>query len=187
MNFNSKKIKIITLIPILVLIIGTSAFFIFNDKNNSKNQVAPLPEVAQEDEINLNPATEEDIQRAEQNKENLSKRIDQENQKPQEPEAGTKLETKPTITYAGQYGNNVEIGGFASVFEDGGKCVANFTKDSSSFSREVSAVKGAQSVDCPVISVASTDFPTKGTWTVKLSYESAKYQGTSENKNFEVK
>lgn len=171
---------------IILLVIAVIVSILIIDQDSNKLEVASIPNTqTQEPDPSTNPATQEDIARAEENKEKLSEKIEAEKAQAQNPTTGQK-EVKPVITYAGQYGNTIEVGGYVDTFEEGGKCTATFTNGSTSFSKEVPSLRGAQSVDCPVISAQTTDFNPKGIWTVTLKYGSVSSSGSSDPKTLEV-
>jgi hypothetical protein len=139
------------------------------------------------DGINFDPATKEDNKRAEDNKDRI---IENENQLAnQSNSSGTdsKKVVKPTITYAGKFDNQVQVGAYVSgVFEDGGECTAEFTQGNLKFAKKVTAVKNVNSVDCPEMAANSSEFTNKGQWTVTVTYSSATASGTSEAKQLKV-
>jgi hypothetical protein len=143
-------------------------------------------EAQPEESINLTPPTPEDAQRVEENKQAI---IDRENKEKNTtpPPAGAKKAVKPIITYAGQYGSKVEVGGYTTgVFESGATCVVAFSKDGQGFSKSVTAVTNVNSMDCPVVEVPASEFSSKGSWTVTITYDSASANGTSDTKVIEI-
>lgn len=179
----NKKIKVLLIISLVFVLTGTIYFFAQRQNQSSKEQTVATEDRSSTD-IDLSPATEEDKKRADENKEKIVQDI--ETQKSSEPSTNLK-KVSPIITYAGQYGDIVEVGGNVNTLEDNGKCIAVFSNSSSSFERQVTAIRDAQSVNCPVISVPVKDFNPKGTWSVVLKYQSTTASGTSEIKNIEVK
>lgn len=177
----SKKLTFIA-----ITLVALAAISVFYIKNNSNNEQPKNPAGIQDD-INFTPPTAEDKQRVEDNKQrNVARDEALKDQTPQQP--NTKRSVIPTITYAGQYGQAVEIGGYVNgVFEDGGTCKATFSQSTNSFIKSVTAIKNTNSVDCPVMSANTNEFSSKGTWTVSITYISATAEGTSESKQIEVK
>ena len=184
--FKHKK-KIIIIVAIIFFAFIFSFVLI---KKNSQNNIQQSGTVGEETKINLNPPTQEDLKRAEENKQAIENR-DQliENQKNQNSSPGAIKTVKPVITYAGQYGQQVEVGGYVGdLFEDGGTCTAKFSKDGATpFSKSVQATKNANSVDCPVMIAKNDEFQTKGTWSVVVSYVSPNSTGYSDARTIEVK
>ncbi len=168
----------------LLIIIGAGAGYYIKTKND---KVADKPQTtAQGEQINLDPPTKEDAQRVADNKQQI---VDRDDALKAQPRSGSSQKSvKPVITYAGQYDGNVEVGGFVSgIFEDGGTCTATFTLGSAKVTKSVTAIKNANSVDCPAIVIGSNEFKQKGQWNLVLSYSSASYSGSSETKQIEVK
>lgn len=182
---SSKRLAIIALIPLLLV---TLAGYTFYKSTRGKDSSSPITvkktaNSTNSTGINMEPATPNDAKRAEENKQRI---IDREKNLSQQSTA--KKTVIPTITYASQYKDDVEIDGFVDgVFEDGGKCTATFKKDGSSFAKSSPGVKNVSSVSCPAIVAEVGEFSSKGTWTITLSYESSTASGTSTPKNIEVK
>lgn len=179
----NKKIIIILVICVLVGVLG---LFVFKNNRESLLTVSQ-PSTQEQQTINLNPPTKEDADRRDQKKnEILDRERSIENQKPSS--SGVKNPVKPVITYAGQYGSQIEVGAYvAGIFEDGGTCTAQFSNPGNeSLVKKVQAVKSASSVDCPVIAVKTGEFATKGTWSVLVSYDSSSATGSSDARTFEV-
>lgn len=182
------KNKIILLV-LFFFLTGGAAWIAIASKSTPEKTKVSSPSSANTNpvqKIDTKPATENDQVRVDDNKQRI---VDSQDKiAPTSPAAGKKT-VKPTITYAGQYSQVVEVGGYVSgVYEDGGSCTATFDRaGSNSFSRTTLGVKNVTSVDCPVISVPVSDFGTKGEWSVTLNYDSATAQGLSERKKIEVK
>lgn len=180
---SSKKFLIISLI-VALLAIGAGIAYYLNQRAHNSEQSPQSP--TSEETLNLNPPTKEDLQRVNDNKQgNLAREEALENQPA--PQPGTKKAVKPVITYSGQYGPAVEVGGYINgVFEDGGTCTATFTRGGASFSKSVQAVKNTNSVDCPVMMAQNSEFAQKGTWSVAVIYNSVSASGASDPKQLEV-
>lgn len=175
------KKQSIALVAVLVLAMITSGLLYAKNRNLDSSQPAS-PDATQAQDINFDPPTAEDAQRAADNKQRLTDQPSQPNASP-----GTKKSVKPTITGAGQYGEVVEISSFVGgVFEDGGTCTATFTSGGTSFTSSVQAVSNVNTVNCPTISVPISNFNPRGTWSVTISYSSNTAAGTSDPKQVEV-
>lgn len=161
-------------------------YTILSNKDDSSLSSSPDSSEDAEDIINLDPPTAEDIQRAEDNKDRI---VERENATPPTtPPANGKKNVTPVITYAGQYGAVVEVGGYTDgVFESSATCTATFTKSSHSLVKTVNAVQNTNAMDCPVMLANTSEFVEKGTWSVTISYNSATASGISASKQFEVK
>lgn len=178
---NRSNKKIIVIIAVVLLVIGGgSAFALTRGDKTSPSK--------DKEKVNLAPPTKEDAERVEENKQAVIKRQQDEKQAEQSgANSDSKESVSPTITYADQYQGQVEVGAFVSgVFEDGGTCTATFTNGSANFTKQVQAVRGANSVNCPVMQAPVSSFSPRGTWQVSVSYSSPSSSGTSESKQVEV-
>lgn len=134
--------------------------------------------------INYAPPSKNDREAVEANKKEIAER---EAKLEQTTTTSQKRTLQPIITYADQYDDVVEVGGYIAVFEEGGTCTATFKKGSVTITRSVAAVRGANSTDCPVITINTQEFNPKGLYTVTLSYDSPTTTGSTSPKEIEVK
>lgn len=174
--------KIIISIIIALIILGLGIYFVSNRNNNQTPVTEPTDT---QPAVNYDPPTKEDSERAESNKDRIIEREKSINELPTN-ESGLK-QVKPIITYAGQYGDSVEVGAYANVFEENGSCTATFTLGSTSVKKTVQSVRNANSTDCPVMQVGVSELGAKGTYSVVVSYNSQSSSGTSDSRQVEVK
>ena len=73
------------------------------------------------------------------------------------------------------------------IIEEDGDCTAQYTKDSTTFSRSSKGIANATNTVCYPIQTNASDFAVKGEWTVTLTYRSEKASGTSATYKFTVK
>ncbi len=173
------------MVLLVALLIAGVYLYSFRHSSNKSQQVAKKS--SGQSQTDLKPATSQDKQRASDNKTRIVEQEAQQNTQPSQT-PGTKKTVTPTITYASQYGNSVEVGGYVSgVFEDGGTCTVIFTKGSTSFAKTSTGVKNVNSVNCPALTAQSTEFSSKGEWMVTLSYSSESASGVSGPRQIEVK
>lgn len=174
---NKKRVVMFSLLLLAIVALCVAVYFLFFNKINSNK-------VTKSKNVNYNKPDKKDREDTQERKKEI---IDNQTENNESyPQSSTAV--SPIITYAGQYGKNleIEVGGYVSgIVESGGTCTAVFIKDSTTFKKEVSAVANANSVDCPVISVPYKEF-SKGTWNVRLIYSSSSYSGESGGKSFEV-
>lgn len=178
-----KKKKII--IPILLLVIALSGFIAYK-KFSGSQQHATVPETAKvdnNDDINFDPPTEEEKTNNDALKEKLGNDI------PQQPPAnGQKRNITPIISFWGQSQTSgaVEVGAFVSgVFEGGGKCTLNLSKDSQEATAATNATKDATTTTCGTISIARNSL-SAGKWKATVKYVSDSSEGSSEGIYIEV-
>jgi hypothetical protein len=148
-----------------------------------------------DDGINYSPATDEEKKAAEDHKDDLAN-----DDKDETPDTGNEPETPPAnkqkvspfITIANQfndeqYGNRVEIRSYVSgILESTGKCTVTFTKGASKVTWETSATPDATTTVCDTAMVPRTRFPSGGTWTVSVKYDSPKATGTSDSRTVDI-
>ena len=170
-------ILLVLMVTLLAAVIfGVKAFVSRSDKTATTGNSGET--------INYAPATEEEKRQADQHKESLAKQQEEEQNQP--PASGTKNVT-PIITDAGQYGDKVEVRAYVpSVVESGGKCTFTFKKGSSQVKRTIDTIPGPQSTQCDTVTVPVSEFPSKGTWALTVSYASASSSGTSSTQNVGV-
>lgn len=177
-----KNKKIIILVPLISLLLVAATALVFKNINSSSSPKPPKDIAPQ---MNLNAATEEEKDQADQNKQRILERDESIENKPQN---NSVKSVSPIITYAGQFGQAIEVGGYVpGIFEEGGVCKATFTLNTSTFTKSVGAVRNASSVDCPTISVGTSEFSQKGSWSVILAYSSNSASGSSALATVEVK
>lgn len=176
----SKKTTIILLLAILIIAGGILYYLKYVRADTATQETSTS-------DVNLSPSTEEDKKRAEDNKQRIVEQDEQLKTQGQQPSSASKKTVVPTITYADQYGSVVEVGSYVTgIYEDNGKCTATFTKGSASFAKSVNAVKNVNSVNCPAMSAPVSEFTSKGTWNVVVSYSSDTASGSSTAKQIEV-
>lgn len=174
-----KNKKILILSVAAVLLVGSILFYL---KVYHSRPPAESSAISPTETLNLDPPTDEERKNADDNKRAI---VDREQQLKDRPASTGKRTVKPFITYAGQFEpqNQIEVGGYVpGIFEEGGVCRATFSQGSSNFSKQVPATQNANSVNCPVIKAARSDFSPKGNWSVVLSYDSKTASGSSETK-----
>lgn len=170
----NKKIGIF----ILILLVALVAYIFWHIHNTDKiNSSDSSPE----NTVNLAPPTDEE-----------KKSGDEAKTKIPEGQANTSTSTGqktvvPIITYAGQYGDQAEVGAFVStIFEEGGTCTLTLANGATSKTTSVNAVRNANSVDCPVMAIKRSSL-TPGKWEATVSYKSNSATGSSEKRAFEVR
>lgn len=141
--------------------------------------------------VNLSPATAEEKKQAEDNKDKIAAEIDKNKAESTDQNGNpptVKKDGTVTITYSGLYGDNFEAGAFlGNVFEDGGTCTLTMKKGGLTVTRDSKGFKDVSSTTCTPFSIAKSEFKEVGTWTFKVSYNSATISGTSSEKTVEIK
>lgn len=177
----SKKNSIILGI-VALLVIGAAAY-LFADSQDNKAQESTSEGISEQQTINLDPPTEEDAERADDNKQRI---VDEQERQANQQNSG-RSSVKPVITYAGQYGSSVEVGGYVNVFEEDGNCTAELKQGNKTVSKSVTGVRSANSVDCPAIIIPVSEFNPRGNYSVVLKYNSSKNNGTSDSREINIR
>jgi cytoskeletal protein RodZ len=159
------KAKVIMAVIILLLLVaGVRALMADNNtqSGNKNTAAANSSETPNGAQPNLNPPTAEEKKDTEAHKDTLVQ---------QQANSGnqTSSSVTPIITSASADGVYAFISG---VFEDGGICTFSFTKNTEAFTKTTTGFKNATSTNCTPLSLSASDFPSAGTWTVILSYNS---------------
>lgn len=182
----NKKILTTVIIPgAIVIVLIVSCVWILLQKKSHDNTTtgqAPQPESL----VNYSPPTDREKQSGDSVKESVLQDEARRNQSPTQTTDGRRSVT-PVISYAGVYGNSVEVGAYVSgIFEDGGTCTLTLKKDSEQKTVSITSEKNANSVDCPVMSISKNSLSV-GSWDASVFYGSKAASGTSHIKTIEVK
>jgi len=184
-NKNKKRTKrinkkIVLLVLILLLLVGIGGY-IYLDQKKSAQPKNPTTDI---NKVNYGPPTQEELDETDAHKKALD---EQSKNNVTAPTPENKKTVSPTITYAGQYGSQVEASAFVSgIFEDGGKCNFVFKQNQTTIEKSTSAFKDATTSRCTNLSLPSSQFA-KGTWSATVTYSSNVAGGVSKSVSFEVK
>jgi hypothetical protein len=169
------------LLSALVVLLVAGGAFALNQRDTSPETSANSPNKT----LKASPPTEQEKQSGDQVKSDVLADEQKHNGSSSQTTSG-KRNVSPTITYAGVYGNSIEVGAFVNgIFEDGGKCTLVLQKGSSRLTTTVTAVKGSNNVSCPVMSVPRSSIQT-GSWQATVSYSSSAAEGQSSPQTVEV-
>lgn len=175
-NKKSYKNKLVPLIIIAALLLTAAVFVGWRIHHRTTPQNVTLGP----GEINFNPPTKEEQQAGDEKKEEITKEQDT-------PPTTPTGKADVVVTYASQYENGVEVGGYVSnIVEEGGTCKLTLSNDTKTLTATTTGVANAHSTDCPAL-VISRDKLSTGTWTAILSYSSAKASGSAQPKDVIVK
>lgn len=170
--------KPLLLIPLLLLALVAGGLFVYlRNRSNSTKETASVTTQPEGEKIDLSPPTEEDKQNVDAHKKELGAQ-----DKPQNPAPNTTSQTvSPVITYAGQYGQDVEVAArIPGILEDGGTCKYVFSRDSLQVTKETAGLKDARDTLCTPLKVPRGEFSQAGEWVVKVTYTSSANTGTSQ-------
>lgn len=173
---SNKKALIIGVVILLILAVCV-ALYLKNRHNNSE-QVTTSP--TSQEEVNLNPPTEQDKQEAATHKEQLS----QASGDPTPPPTNGKV--TPVITSWGQSNGKVEVAArVPGILEEGGICTLTLKKGDVTRSGTSLGIANVSEVSCGFIAISRSTL-TAGEWSATVAYSSSKATGVSEPKTITV-
>lgn len=169
----SKKKKVIIFIVVLVLLAGGA--YAFMRDTSVRNSDTPAEE--ESDTINFTPATDEEKQETEDNKQRIIN--EQENATPP-PADGSRRQVGVTVTSADANAVFVNVSG---VIEDDGTCTATFTRSGTTVTHSGAGIANVSYTQC---SVRPSTPLSSGNWQVVVTYTSPNAEGRSEAFAFTV-
>lgn len=176
-----KKLFVVFILLVLLLIASGGVLYKYRINRNSTAPAAETNPPGTE-KLDLSPATKTDQQQADQHKEDLIKKEEQQSPAPAEGNS-----VKPTIISASYSNSKVTVRSFIpGIVEDNGTCTLTLTQGSQKVTKQGPAVRNAQTTDCAPLSVERSEIPSSGTWKATIAYKSAVSSGTSDEKSVEV-
>lgn len=164
----SRKAILIGCLVFGLIVFSGFAYTQLRDDHQVSNQPSQDNSSGSNDDINLEPPTEQEKQEAQTHKQSLT---ENQTNPTSQPESGEKKVT-PIITYADRYTVRAYVPG---VFEDGGKCTATATNGSQTKTASSAAFANVSYTNCKPI---SWSLPS-GSWSVVVSYSSDSAHGKS--------
>lgn len=129
--------------------------------------------------INYGPATQEEKDQAQANKERLA----EQNQQTESTATTSGKPVTPVITNASQIQQEITINAYVGgIFENGGTCTFTISQGSTKLTKTNEAFANASTTDCPPVRMQRSEFPTGGDWQVILDYSSGTHSGTTQPK-----
>jgi len=174
MKIKQKKVskKIIIISTVAVIIIGSTAYAVYAQSNKDKTKPHKP--------ITYSGPSEQDKKDAQDNKANVAKRQQIEQQAQQQ--TSSKKQVTPVITNANQNGQQVTITAYiAGVFEDGGTCTMVASKGSTTVTRTTKGFADATTTSCSPFFIDRSVFPESGVWDIKITYSSSNAEGISQS------
>lgn len=174
----SHRRRLLITVALLALMLGGIYLFIIKGDSGTNTSSNETP-------INYNPPTDKEKRQTELNKDKVVDRQATEN-KPAQP---GRIDIKPVIVDASQYGDQVEVRAYVpGVIEDGGTCMLTAKQDGqTTITRKSAGIRDASNTGCEAFKVPVKDFGATGRWSVTVSYESAKAAGSSDTATLEIK
>ncbi len=172
-KLSSKKFLIAVATLILVGAGVTYAYSRTTDKNRNETNTPDTEET-----INFNPATDEEKQEVENNKQRI---VDEQNNPTDPGDEGSVKQVTVTVTGNDNSGVYAQVSG---VIEDGGACSAKFTKGSTTLNATSDSIANVSYTQCAPL--RPNPSLTAGDWQVVVSYKSTKAEGVSQPFSFTV-
>lgn len=171
----SKKSKKVTIIALLViLVVGAGLAYGIKTRNHNSTSASPDGQ----ETINLAPATDQEKQENDANKQRIvDEQNNQNNNPPQNNQSGDTSSTKQVSVTITSADKSVVYAQVSGIVEDGGTCMATFTKGSTSLSASSDSIANVSYTQCAPIHPSS---PLQaGNWSVVVSYKSTHATGSS--------
>lgn len=155
-------------VGLLLVLIGLLAYWLWQEYRSSQSTGV---QQLNENGVNLNPPTEQELEETEEFKESIGNNAQQPTT-----ESGKKLVT-PFITFADGHEINAYVDG---VYEDGGTCTATLTKDSQTKTFQSTGFRNVSYTNCtPIIISPALE---AGDWKIFVNYSSFTAEGKSDEK-----
>lgn len=182
MNKN-KKLLIIICICVLLITVASAAYLLFHTNKSGNNESSGN---VQQETINFDSPSDEEIVAGDDKKSQIEN-DESESDSDNSANPNDKKTVTPIITSAGQYGDQIEVRAFVpNIYEANGTCIVTFTNNNDKIERQVEGIQDATTTRCDTVTILREDFPSSGTWTVRVAYSSPSSQGESDVTSFEV-
>jgi hypothetical protein len=173
--------KLLAILAALILLAGLLLVLEKTGVTNFYEKTSTAEPEAQQDVIKYEPATDEEKQAAEDNKDRLVQEQQSQTQ-PQQPSNNQKIPVTPVFGYVEVRDGQINANGFiTTMIEEGGTCTFTLKKDGVTKQTTSTSLPDAQSTVCGLMQI-SRDEVSSGNWTATLSYNSDKYEGVSEER-----
>lgn len=191
----NKLLKPVTnkaLIVVLVLVfifLAITALELANVTNFTRgdNPAATTDQTEEQETINFDPPTDKEKEAGDEKKDEITKNQPDQEPAPSAPVEDNRKSVKPIITSAGHYEDQIEVRSFVpGIYENSGTCTVVFMQNNNRIERQVEGIQDATTTRCDTVTILREDFPSSGTWTVKVNYSSPSSQGESDVASFEV-
>lgn len=173
-----KKMILVASLLLVTLVVGGVVFAFVNTqpkKNQSDDPTRPI------NSVDYSGPTQEESAAGDTQKENNKQR---EQTDAQPPASNANI----VLTDATQYSLVIEVRAYVSnIYEDGGNCVATFTKAGFTPINVTShAFKDAKTTQCGAMDIERNQFPSSGEWQVAVKYSSSSASGNSEKRKVNI-
>lgn len=181
---NKNKRKLVITLALILVIVGIVAGSIALAKSKSSTSTTPKAEQGSVADVSR-PTSEEKNTANKQKQQN----IERENlEKSDNTSSNGKKSVVPIITFLDQTKENLEAGALISgIYESEGTCTFKAVKGNTVVVKQTKALKNPTTTDCTPFNVPLNELVPKGAWNITISYSSENAQGTSLNKETDIK
>ena len=185
-NFLKKKVVIIAGVSAVALLLVGGGWYAWQRQNTS---ISTTPTVAEnEAAVKTETQPQQEATPAASNENSESAKNGETSTTPTAPSG--KKQVTPSISYVGYADaakQQVEVDAFVQgVLEDGGTCTMTATKGGQKVTAQSTGRANVSQTRCENIIVDRAKFPSGGTWSVVVTYESATASGASAPQNMEL-
>lgn len=181
----SKAIIVLSIVATLLLGYAVTGYFLnlppFGN-SRANNGTSPTDQYVNMDKTETE---KEAIKSLEENPD--QKTQNNQNDTPQQPSNSSngKKEVNVLLTNTGIFNGKVSASGVVTdAVEQNGTCTYSFTNESNVITKSSSTLTNSTSTTCETVSFPASELSASGTWVVKLTYNSATSQGSSNTKEF---
>lgn len=187
-NFLKKKPLIIAGVSVVALLLIGGGWYAWQRQNAS---IPTTPTVAEnEAAVKTETQPQQEATPADANENSESAKNNGETPTTTPSTQNGKKQVTPSITFAGYADatkQQVEVDAFVQgTLEDGGTCTMTATKGGQKVTAQSTGRTNVSQTRCENIIVDRAKFPSGGTWSVVVSYESAAASGSSAPQNMEL-
>jgi hypothetical protein len=162
-----------------LIIVAVAGYVLYGQIAKNDGVTTGVGVESEEEIINLDPPTEQELADAEEHKKKVAEQQKRESE-PQPQEDGKKQVTPTISAYPQSTSSDVTVRSYVSgIIENGGKCTLTLEKSGQKVTESRSGVSDAQHTSCGAITISRSSL-SAGTWQATVSYSSKVASGKSE-------
>ncbi len=179
-NSNKKRRIIIASIAIFILVIATGIYLSTSNSWFREHILNIKPGAEQSKNVDTRPTNSVDYSGPSKSDIDASQQGKEKGAAPPSAPADPGS-VSVAVSFAGVSNGSVEVRAFIpSIIEGSGQCTATLIKDGEKVEKSNTAFVDASSSQCNPIYIPLSDFPSKGVWSLVVSYKSPDAKGSSE-------
>lgn len=168
----------ILLATLAVLLLAGGALILFMTQSGNAD-IGQNRSTERQTAIDYSPGTSEEQAEADQKKDES---VDQQNQNGSTDSSGS---VPVIITYAAQNDDIIDVNAYTSHYA-AGTCTMTFTKGGATVTKQTTATPDASTTICANPLIPADEFPSKGTWQLKVTYNSNGKKGSSDTQSIVI-